>query len=83
MIHRHADLSLQGVVYEASKRAFTSDGAAQNKFSVPGGDCLRSKAVANTASIYSAYLVQVCGGGGAYSWLSIAGQSLTGGVRNF
>ena len=30
-----------------------------NKFPVPGGGCLRSEAVANTASIYSAFLMQV------------------------
>lgn len=61
-------------MYEAGRRAFTSDGAAQNKFSVPGGECLRNEAVANTASIYSAYLLQVCVRGGGCSWLSMAAR---------
>lgn len=55
---RH-DLLLQSDVYSASRRAFTSEGAMANKFPVPGGECLRNEAVANTASIYSTFLLQV------------------------
>lgn len=46
-------------MYGASRRAFASEEAMGNKFPVPGGGCLRNEAVANTASIYSAFLLQV------------------------
>ncbi|CAM9110423.1 unnamed protein product [Ectocarpus sp. 13 AM-2016] len=49
---------LQSHDYSRDRRAFTSD-QEERLFRVPGGACLRSEAVASTASIYSAFLRQV------------------------
>ncbi|CAM9150446.1 unnamed protein product [Ectocarpus sp. 6 AP-2014] len=49
---------LQSHDYSTDRRAFTSD-QEERLFRVPGGACLRSDAVASTASIYSAFLRQV------------------------
>ena len=57
--HRAITSVSQSDVYGASRRAFTSEEVLGNKFPVPGGGCLRNEAVANTASIYSAFLLQV------------------------
>ncbi|CAB1119182.1 unnamed protein product [Ectocarpus sp. CCAP 1310/34] len=49
---------LQSHDYSRDRRAFTSD-QEERLFRVPGGACLRSEAVASTASIYSVFLRQV------------------------